>query len=242
MRGLTKILAVLSMIASCALGHSALARDELVTSVRTSAGETIPFVLTSNGTPPTYAVILMPGGAGRLNLPTQGSQSTLGDGNNFLIRSRNLFASGPFVAISTDNTSTLERMMGIIKDVEGRYPGIKIYLVGTSRSTESTMALATPLDGRVAGFVHTSSMGSIGTFDTRPFKSRHLIVLHAMDGCKSTKPSNGMAAHRKYGTDLIVMEGGYSNGDECEPAAHHGYAGVEKETVDKIKAWILAGR
>jgi hypothetical protein len=237
-----KALAGLLVIFSCGLAGAAQARDELVTSARMPNGETIPYVLTSNTTPPAYAVILMPGGAGHLGLPTQGSRSTLGDGANFLIRSRELFAAGPFVAVSTDNTSTVDRMMAIVKGLEDRYAALRIYLVGTSRSTESTMALAKPLDGRVAGFIHTSSMTSIATFDTRSFKSRHLIVLHAMDGCKSTKPSAGMAAHSRFGTDLIVMEGGISNGNECEPFAHHGYAGVESEAVNKIKAWILAGR
>jgi hypothetical protein len=69
-----KVLAGLLMIVSCGLADAALARDELVTSARTPTGETIPYVLTSNVTPPAYAVILMPGGAGRLGLPTQRSR------------------------------------------------------------------------------------------------------------------------------------------------------------------------
>jgi hypothetical protein len=237
-----KFLIGLLTIVLCGLADAALAGEALVTSARTPAGEVIPYILTSNETPPAYAVILMPGGAGHLGLPTQGRQRTLGDGTNFLIRSRGLFATGPFVAVSTDATSTVDRMMAIIKDLESRYSGLLVYLIGTSRSTEATMALAKPLDGRVAGFVHSSSMSSIATFDTQSLKSRHLIVLHAMDGCKSTKPSAGMAAHRRFGTDLIVMEGGISNGNECEAFAHHGYAGIENETIDKIKAWILAAR
>ena len=42
---------------------------------------------------------------------------------------------------------------------------------------------------------------------------------------------------------LIVQKyGGTSVGDDCEGRAHHGYNGIEAETVARIKAWITAGR
>ena len=47
---------------------------------------------------------------------------------------------------------------------------------------------------------------------------------------------------RAYGTPLIVMEGGTAVSRPCEAYAHHGFYGVEKETVDKITAWMLSGR
>jgi hypothetical protein len=157
---------------------------------------------------------------------------------NFLIRSRELFADGRFVAASTDATSTPDRMLAIVSDLEKRYGRIAIYIIGTSRSTEATMALARPLDGRVAGFVHSSSMSGIASFDPRGLKSRNLIVLHVKDACRVTSPSAGVASNRKFGTELIEMNGGTSTGDDCEAYAYHGYNGIEKETVDRIKAWI----
>ncbi len=216
----------------------ALARDELATSARSTSGESVPYVLTSKPGTPAYAVILMPGGQGRVNPRMEGGKLVFSGGGNFLIRSRELFADGRFVAVSTDATSTPDRMLAIVRDLEARYGKIPIYIIGTSRSTEATMALARPLDGMVAGFVHTSSMNRIAGFDPRELKSRQLIVLHVMDACRVTSPSSGMASHRKYGTELIEMNGGTSTGDDCEPRAHHGYNGIEKETVDRIKAWI----
>jgi hypothetical protein len=44
------------------------------------------------------------------------------------------------------------------------------------------------------------------------------------------------AAPRKA---LIAMEGGVSEGEPCEAFAHHGYNGVEHETVTKIAGWIV---
>jgi hypothetical protein len=85
-------------------------------------------------------------------------------------------------------------------------------------------------------------MSAISGFDTRPYKSRHLIVLHKGDVCRVTLPTAGEAAHRKFGTELIEMDGGKATGPDCEAFSHHGYNGIEAETVNKIKAWIVAGR
>ncbi len=220
----------------------ALALDELAKSAPMADGKSINYILTTSGEKPRYAVILMPGGVGTLNPRMEGDKLVMAGGGNFLIRSRELFAAGPFVAASTDATTTPDRIMAIVRDLERRYGKLAVYVIGTSRSTDSTMALAKPLDGQVAGFVHSSSMNAISSFDTRPFKSRHLIVIHNQDACRSTRPSGGAAASKSFGTELIAMEGGKSTGDDCEAYAHHGYYGIEKETIDKIKAWIMAGK
>ena len=207
---------------------AAWAGDERA-SGKTADGSSVAYLLTTSGSPtPTYAVILMPGGKGIMS-PQNG---------NFLIRSRAIFAEGPFVAASTDATSKPDRIMAIAADLQRRYPGVKVYVIGTSRSTEATMALARPLDGKVAGFVHSSSMNPIASFDPRGLRSRNLIVLHKKDACTATKPSNGAASNRSYGTELIEMDGGKSTGDDCEAYAYHGYNGIERQTIEKIKAWI----
>ena len=230
----------IALLALAAVTNPAWAADELVTTARTAGGEAVPYVLTTKPGAPAYAVILMPGGKGILNPRLEGGRLVLAAGGNFLIRSRELFADGRFVAASTDATSTPDRMMAIVRDLEKRYGKIAIYVVGTSRSTEATMALARPLDGQVAGFVHTSSMSGIASFDPRGMKSRNLIVLHVKDACRVTSPSSGIASHNKFGTELIQMEGGKSTGDDCEAYAYHGYNGIEQQTVDEIKGWIAS--
>jgi hypothetical protein len=220
----------------------AAARDELVTSARTPGGETIPYVLTTKAGTPAYAVILMPGGSGVMNPRMVDGKLVFGFGGNFLIRSRELFADGRFVAASTDATSTPARILAIAQDLERRFGKVAVYVIGTSRSTDATMALSAPLDGQVAGFVHTSSMNGIAGFDPRKFRSRHLVVYHRMDACRVTRPSASAASRSSYGTETIEMEGGTSSGDDCEARAYHGYNGIEAATVDRIKSWISAGR
>jgi hypothetical protein len=229
-------LVILSALA--ALATPARAADELVTSARTPDGETVPYILTTKPGTPAYAVILMPGGRGVVNPRMMDGKLVFTGGGNFLIRSRELFADGRFVAVSTDATTSPDRMLAIARDLEARYGKLAVYVVGTSRSTEATMALARTLDGKVAGLVHSSSMNGIAGFDPRGLKSRNLIVLHVRDACRVTSPSSGVASHRKYGTDLIEIDGGKSTGDDCEAYAYHGYNGIENETVGKMKAWI----
>lgn len=230
-----------------ALGFAvpALAVDELVYGPRGDSPG-MPYLLTTDAASPvkpTYAVILMPGGFGVLSPRISNNGRIVFQlGGDFLIRSRALFAIGPFVAASTDATGEPGRILAIAADLQKRFGPLAIYVLGTSRSTEGTMALAGPLDGQVAGFVHTSSMNAIATFDPRRFKSRHLLVSHRRDTCRVTLFSSSEAAHRAFGTELIVMEGGKSTAEDCDSRSHHGYNGIERETVDRIKAWIEAGK
>ena len=234
---MTRLLALLALgLFSAVLPcHAA---DELVGSARTSGGEAVPYVLTSKPGRPSVAVILMPGGRGVLNPRMENGKLAMSLAGNFLIRSRELFADGAVVAASTDATSTPERILAIVRDLEARHGKLSVYVIGTSRSTEATMALARSLDGQVAGFVHSSSMNAIAGFDPRGLRSRNLVVLHVRDACRSTKPSSGIASHRTFGTELIQVDGGKSTGDDCEGSSYHGYNGIEAETVGRIKQWM----
>ena len=106
-------------------------------SVRSADAGAVAYVLTTGGGTPAYAVILMPGGNGILDpRMNNNGQLTMRAGGNFLIRSRALFAAGPFVAASTDATTSPERILAIAGDLQKRFGPLKVYVVGTSRSTE----------------------------------------------------------------------------------------------------------
>jgi hypothetical protein len=220
----------------------ARAGDELVTSAHYPGGESIAYIQTSGGGRPSHAVLLMPGGAGNLAPRIEDGRLVYSLGGNFLIRSRELFGRPPFVAVSMDATTTPGRVMAIVADLQGRFGPLAVYVIGTSRGTYASMTLAERLDGQVAGFIHTSSLNSVASFDTRPFKSRNLIVHHRMDSCSGTRFADAESSHKFYGTALIAIDGGVSVGRPCEAWAHHGFNGVEPETVGKIRTWILDGR
>ena len=219
-----------------------LAGDEIAYGPR-GDGPALPYLLTTgaaSATKPAHAVILMPGGHGVLSPRVERDGRVVFQlGGDFLIRSRLWFAAGPLVVVSTDATREPDRILAIAADLQKRYGPLAIYVIGTSRSTEGTMALAAPLDGQVAGFVHTSPMNAIATFDPRRFRSRHLIVTHRRDTCRVTLASSSEAAHRAFGIELITMEGGKSTADDCDSRSHHGYNGIERETVERIHEWIV---
>ena len=184
----------------------------------------------------------MPGGNGTIGLKKNSDGSPFFNGKgNFLIRSRGLFADDDMAVITIDRGRSLDRMRGVVVDIRSKYPLAKIYIAGTSLSTTETIYMAENMDGEVSGFIHTSSVSAIGGLDTRHRKSRNLIVTHKYDGCRVTPTSSSIENNERYGTKLLVIEGGFEGGDPCQAAGHHGYRGVEQEVVNKIKAWINQG-
>jgi hypothetical protein len=161
---------------------------------------------------------------------------------NFVIRTRKFLVDDEFATAATNATQSPERIQAILDDLKHRFPAAKIYLMGTSKGTHDTMALAGYLSDRVAGEIHTSSMSDVANFDAKHYKNRQLLVHHKHDGCFVTGYNNAEASHNKYGTELITMDGGISVGDPCEAFAHHGYNGIEKETIEAIKSWIRQDR
>ena len=140
-------------------------------------------------------------------------------------------ADEEFATVATNTTSDEARVQALLDDIKRRYPNAQIYLMGTSRGTIATVKLAPYLSERIAGVIHTSSMGSsIYGLNAKDYKNRQLIVHHRNDQCRVTRYNSAERAHEAYGTELITMEGGFSEGDPCEAFAYHGYRGIERET------------
>jgi len=213
--------------------------DQLIDNVKYSDEFTVPYILTSQHQSPRYVLILMPGGAGTLNPHINNEGKLQFDfAGNFLIRSRNRFCDTQFSTASTNSTESPERIEALINDLQKRFPKAQICMVGTSRSTYSTMGLAEKFDGKINCIIHTASMNQIARFDTRKFKSRHLMVHHKNDPCHLTTYASTQSNHERYKTPLITMEGGSSTGDSCQAFSYHGFNGIEQQTIDQIKAWI----
>src|SRR5689334_6616036 len=223
------------------LALPALAAEELISTAKYPSGEIVPYILDSESDAPRYVVILFPGGSGVMDPRVQDGKLVYGMRGNFLIRSRPLLVDKEFATVATNTTTSEERVQALLDDIKRRYPAAKIYVMGTSNGTYATMRLAGYLSERVAGVVHTSSLNAISRFDSREYKNRQLIVSHVGDVCRATLFSASKDSHERYGTDFIPMEGGISVGEYCEAFSHHGYNGIERETMDKIKDWIRKG-
>jgi hypothetical protein len=213
--------------------------DQLIDNVKYSNEFTVAYILTSQNQSPQYVLILMPGGAGTLNPHINNEGKLQFDfAGNFLIRSRNRFCDTQFSTASTNSTESPERIEALINDLQKRFPKAQICMVGTSRSTYSTMGLAEKFDGKINCIIHTASMNQSARFDTRKFKSRHLMVHHKNDPCHLTTYASTQSNHERYKTPLITMEGGSSTGDSCQAFSYYGFNGIEQQTIDQIKAWI----
>jgi len=178
--------------------------DQLIDNVKYSNEFTVAYILTSQNQSPQYVLILMPGGAGTLNPHINNEGKLQFDfAGNFLIRSRNRFCDTQFSTASTNSTESPERIEALINDLQKRFPKAQICMVGTSRSTYSTMGLAEKFDGKINCIIHTASMNQIARFDTRKFKSRHLMVHHKNDPCHLTTYASTQSNHERYNGFVI---------------------------------------
>ncbi|WP_018607377.1 alpha/beta hydrolase [Uliginosibacterium gangwonense] len=214
---------------------------------------------------PRAAVVLFSGGDGGLRIGADGS---LGGGKgNFLVRSRSLFVAHDLLTVVVDAPSDrqtepylggfrqtpehAEDIRGVIAWLrrQGAWP---VWLIGTSRGTQSAAYVATTLQGADGpdGLVLTSTILSdkkSRPVTAMPLESLQIPVLavhHEQDACRVCPPSDlprlmEKLSHAKR-KQLLSFSGGEDRGDPCEAFAHHGYNGIEQAVVDGITAWILA--
>jgi hypothetical protein len=213
----------------------------------------------------TKAVILFSGGQGILQILSDGSLEK-GKGN-FLVRSRKLFAdqglavavidapsdrqSFPFLADFRDRPEHAADVKAVIAWI--RQSGLPVWLIGTSRGTQSVAYVATqlpPAQGGPDGLVLTATI--LTDSRSRPVPAMALdklsipvlVVHHEDDGCSHCAYRDMPRLMEKLAglpqKELISFRGGASRGDPCEAFAYHGFNGLESEVVAKIAAWIKA--
>ncbi|WP_415033173.1 alpha/beta hydrolase [Azonexus sp.] len=221
-------------------------------------------LLVSNTPGAKASLILFPGGHGGLQLYANGSMKW-GD-NNFLVRTRQNFVDQGFNVIILDAPSDRQSppfLQGFrqrpehVADIKAVIAWVRetsklpVWLVGTSRGTQSVAYIATELTGPEGpdGIVLTASIladDKSRSVLAMPLGKIHipaLIVHHEQDGCEhcpfalAPQVMDGLRnAPRK---ELLAVTGGSSSGDACKPAAYHGFNGIEQDVVQKIGAWLV---
>jgi len=215
---------------------------------------------------PRAAVVLLAGGHGGLQLRPDGG-ITWGAGN-FLVRSRQLFADQTLLVAVVDAPSDRQAspylqgfrlsdehvadMQAVIAWLRQQQPGLPVWLVGTSRGTQSAAYVATQLGGAQGpdGIVLTSSI--LRDRHSRPVPDMALdrlripvlVVHHEQDGCEHCYFADVPLLMNRLGStprhQLLALAGGNSQGPACEARAHHGYNGQEADVVAQIARWILS--
>ncbi len=209
------------------------------------------------------AVILFAGGDGSIQITADG---VIKRGGNFLVRSRDLFAAqGLAVAVidapsdrqSFPHLSGFRQTADHVTDIKATIAWLKqelkipVWLVGTSRGTQSAAYIATqltPAAGGPDGVLLISSI--LADPRSRPVPDMALdrinvpvlVAHHRQDSCRACLFSDlprltDRLKHLKK-TEVMVFDGGDNVGDPCEARAYHGFNGIEAEVVGKIAAWI----
>lgn len=210
--------------------------------------------------------ILFPGSGGFIRLRSEAGQIRFGQ-NNFLVRSRAEFVNRGLIVAIVDAPSDQQGGYGmsdefrlgeqhfadisaVITDLNNRFSGAPLFLVGTSRGSTSAAALASRFDQRLAGVVLTATMfrqtgrrstspgPGLSKFDFATIRVPIVFVHHASDRCAVTPYGDAARLSDKY--PLITVFGGLPpQSDECEPLSAHGFLGKESETVAEIVNWML---
>ena len=250
---------------AAAAASPARAQEKLVT-LETRAGVTQKFILITPQKP-VAAVILFAGGKGNLDLSGAADQPVLGWGkSNFLVRTRADFAAHGFAVAVVDAPSDRKERVGMrggfrnsakhVTDIDAVTAHLKktvrvpVWLIGTSRGTESAAYVAIHAKEKVAGLVLTSSMSEDNS-DGRPvtdlaldrIRVPTLVVAHEDDECRVTPPDGAERIAKGLVNAPKVAVKMFSGGDEprtnpCKPFAAHGFLGIERDVVAAIAAFI----
>lgn len=188
--------------------------------------------------------------------------------NNFLVRTRHDFAAHGFAVAVVDAPSDRKERIGMlggfrnsaehVTDIDAvtthlkKTVGVPVWLVGTSRGTESAAYVAIHAKEKVAGLVLTSSMTEDNS-KGRPvtdlaldrIRVPALVVAHEDDECRVTPPDGAERIAKGLVNAPKVAVKMFSGGDPprskpCKALSAHGFLGIEQDVVAAIAAFITS--
>ena len=237
------------------------ARAEDIVTLPTRDAVTQSYLLSVPQTGKARAVaVLFPGGNGKTDLERETARKSLESGN-YLVRSRRLFAGNGIAAAVVDapsdragggmddefrlGTAHTEDIAKVIADLKTRFPGLPVFLVGTSRGTISAAAIGKRLGPAVDGVVLTATLflaskrePGLSGFDFGAIPSPLLFVHHVDDGCDVTPYASAKRVAERY--PLVSVSGGNPpQSKPCQAMTQHGFLGREAQTVDAVSKWML---
>jgi Serine aminopeptidase, S33 len=253
------------LAASILLFGGAPATAQEIVTLSTRPGVMQSFFIASLPQNPQAIALMFPGASGVIRLREDKGQIKFGP-NNFLVRSRGEFVKGGVITVIVDAPSDrqnggmsdefrlgadhLADISAVVADIGKRFPGLPIFLVGTSRGTISAAALGARFGPGLSGMVLTSTMfraagvrsnepgPGLSRFDFATIKVPVLFVHHVSDQCGSTPYGDAARLADKY--PLISVFGGHApESGPCDPFSAHGYFGKESEAVEQIVNWML---
>jgi pimeloyl-ACP methyl ester carboxylesterase len=210
---------------------------------------------------PKAVLVLFSGGDGHLGITTDG---TIRNAGNFLIRTREQWASHGFLVIIPDvpadhpslfryRLSDFYRgVLAAIVDHARTLSSAPIWLMGTSAGTPSALFGAASLPDTVHGAVVSSAVTLPSGNDPETvfsagldrIRAPVLIQYHRDDTCFVTPPDNVPRIKAALTAAALVELQEFGGGlpprsSACEARAAHGFYGIESQVVDAASAWML---
>ncbi|TMA07765.1 MAG: lysophospholipase [Deltaproteobacteria bacterium] len=258
--------AMVNLLVALTLSFAAAAHAQEIVTLPTRPGVTQAYFIARVPANSRAIALLFPGSGGLIRLRSENGQIKFG-GDNFLVRSRTEFIKRGVITAIGDAPSDQQSgwgmgdefrlgeqhftdMSAVIADLDKRFPGVPLFLIGTSRGTVSAAPLAAKFGSQIAGVVLTSTVfrqtgprstergPQLSGFDFATIKIPLLFVHHVSDQCTATPYADAQRLSDKY--PLISVIGGLPpKTDPCDAFSQHGYYGKESETVEEMVNWML---
>lgn len=206
---------------------------------------------------PKASVILLPGGDGKLKLTGGESYTRIGRyQNNFLVRTREMFSEKGFQVAVMDATYDQFGYISISRSRKEHWANVRavatylkekanvpVWLVGTSRGTDSVANIAINDPEHYEGAVFTSTVQDAVYQDVSRIELPTLVVHHSNDQCYVCSPSVAKNLYEKLihaqSREILWFNGGYTRSKPCDAMSYHGFLGIEEKVVDAIAEFIL---
>ena len=213
---------------------------------------------------PKATVVLFPGGDGIIKL---GSDGSIGEPSNFLVRSRIHWVERGYAVLIPDappgpgltgrrmSNSYAAAVAALVSFAKQTIPE-PVWLVGTSQGTNAVANGASHLThGEIAGIILTSPITEPGAakdlketvFDANlaAINVPVFIVSHSDDSCSMTPPGDqaklkAAFTGSPFAKAILVSGGKPAVSQPCEAEAPHGFYGVEVETIKHMVSFIAA--
>lgn len=253
--------------AGIAVAQQAPTAGQEIIRLKTRGDVEQPYLLLHGKQAVKAVALLITGGYGLLKLgegPDGISWSK--EGTSFLVINKDLFRDAETAAavidVPTDQwgfgyTPKFRKsdehaadMRAVVQDLRKRYPGAKVFLIGTSQGATSAAYAGKALGREVDGVALTASVfewappswrflhdSNLSNFDFAQIPSPVLVVHHIDDRCVATPYSSAAKLADRF--PLITVKGGTPVQDNgCGPMGPHGFLGRERAVATEIKNWM----
>lgn len=211
-----------------------------------------------------HGILLFPGHPGILRLREENGEPRFELGGNFLIRSRRHWLDDETLVVAIDAPSDQwgtfsqsfretprygEDVAALVKELSRRFKVEDWTFVGTSEGSVSAYHAARLNPGLARRLILTASVfrasrngPGLSAVSWEPVPAPLLWVHHEDDPCAYTPYAEARRFAEASRSPLVTARGGGpGRGNACQAQTAHGFVGVERQTVEAMRAWVKTG-